>query len=245
MRSTILVLLFYLSGFASIAQAKDDSAGSPAQKIKEKFLRSKDSIDGKMLNQDTLISQARQLSDEQFRTMLVLEKQKQEQVADDNFAMRHRWRSFNFQYTASVVIFILVIIIVLAGLFFSGWQFSFTLKQLKLKEQAIKVAAEKVPAATTPAVAAGADAQPVAGEEPKPVVQQPASSNTIADLNTAFKNDLELSTTGVKVNSSVLGVIILVLSIAFFYLYIMYVYPIKYISPQPVPATTEAPADNK
>lgn len=245
MRSTILVLLFCLSGFSSIAQAKDDSTTSPAQKIKEKFLLSKDSVDSKMLNQDTLISQARQLSDEQFRTMLVLEKQKQQQVEDDNFAMRHRWRSFNFQYTASVIIFILVILIVLSGLFFSGWQFSFTLKQLKLKEQAIKVAADKVPAAATPAAASGAGAQPVAGEEPKPDVQQPASSNTIADLNTAFKNDLELSTTGVKVNSSVLGVIILVLSIAFFYLYIMYVYPIKYISPQPAPATTEAPADNK
>jgi hypothetical protein len=40
---------------------------------------------------------------------------------------------------------------------------------------------------------------------------------------------LELSTSGVKVSSPVLGVIILVLSLAFFYLYLVFVYPIAEI----------------
>jgi hypothetical protein len=40
---------------------------------------------------------------------------------------------------------------------------------------------------------------------------------------------LELSTSGVKVSSHVLGVIILTLSLAFFYLYLRYVYPITEI----------------
>jgi hypothetical protein len=38
---------------------------------------------------------------------------------------------------------------------------------------------------------------------------------------------LEISAKGVVVNSSVLGVIILTLSIAFFYMYLVYVYPIQ------------------
>jgi hypothetical protein len=38
--------------------------------------------------------------------------------------------------------------------------------------------------------------------------------------------ELDLSTKGVKVSSPVLGVIILVISFAFFYLYLVYVYPI-------------------
>ncbi|MET0984385.1 MAG: hypothetical protein ABW034_03155 [Steroidobacteraceae bacterium] len=38
---------------------------------------------------------------------------------------------------------------------------------------------------------------------------------------------LEISAKGVVVNSSILGVIILVLSLAFFYLYLVYVYPIQ------------------
>ena len=41
--------------------------------------------------------------------------------------------------------------------------------------------------------------------------------------------ELDVSATGVKVSSPVLGVIILVLSLAFFYLYLVYVYPIAEI----------------
>jgi len=39
-------------------------------------------------------------------------------------------------------------------------------------------------------------------------------------------HQLELGQTGLKVSSPVLGVIILVISLAFFYLYLVYVYPI-------------------
>ena len=37
---------------------------------------------------------------------------------------------------------------------------------------------------------------------------------------------LEVSAKGIVVNSSVMGVIILALSLAFFYLYLVYIYPI-------------------
>jgi hypothetical protein len=42
-------------------------------------------------------------------------------------------------------------------------------------------------------------------------------------------SEIEISTQGIKVSSPVLGVIILVLSLAFFYLYLRYVYPINEI----------------
>lgn len=42
-------------------------------------------------------------------------------------------------------------------------------------------------------------------------------------------HNLEISTTGLKVSSPVLGVIILALSLVFFYLYLVYVYPIAEI----------------
>jgi hypothetical protein len=41
--------------------------------------------------------------------------------------------------------------------------------------------------------------------------------------------ELDLSTAGVKVSSPVLGVIILVISLGFFYLYLVYIYPISEI----------------
>ncbi len=56
-----------------------------------------------------------------------------------------------------------------------------------------------------------------------------------ADLKTTDKegnrgvSTLEASTSGIKVSSPVLGVIILVISLLFFYLYLQYVYPIEEI----------------
>lgn len=43
----------------------------------------------------------------------------------------------------------------------------------------------------------------------------------------ATENTLELTAKGLKITSSVLGVIILTLSLGFFYLYLVYVYPIQ------------------
>lgn len=45
----------------------------------------------------------------------------------------------------------------------------------------------------------------------------------------ATSTQLDVSATGLKVSSPVLGVIILVISLAFFYLYLVYVYPISEI----------------
>lgn len=55
-------------------------------------------------------------------------------------------------------------------------------------------------------------AAPVSGLPPTPALHQ-----------------MEIGKTGVKVSSPVLGVIILVISLAFFYLYLVFVYPIKEI----------------
>ncbi len=49
------------------------------------------------------------------------------------------------------------------------------------------------------------------------------------DLQGGSGTELELSTSGIKVTSPVLGVIILVISLAFFYLYLIHVYPIREI----------------
>ncbi|HCT21961.1 MAG TPA: hypothetical protein DIW54_00900 [Chitinophagaceae bacterium] len=46
-------------------------------------------------------------------------------------------------------------------------------------------------------------------------------------------NSLELSMQGVKINSSVIGLMILALSLGFFYLYLIYVYPINHVKLDP------------
>ena len=62
------------------------------------------------------------------------------------------------------------------------------------------------------------------------------------DAFSAMKTEMEITKDGVKVNSSVLGVLILVISLAFFYMYLIYVYPIKYITPQDAQKITDVPA---
>jgi hypothetical protein len=54
----------------------------------------------------------------------------------------------------------------------------------------------------------------------------PPAADAAAGPN-PLATQLEISAKGVVVNSSVLGVIILGLSLAFFYLYLVYVYPIQ------------------
>ncbi len=51
----------------------------------------------------------------------------------------------------------------------------------------------------------------------------------VPGLPSAAVHQMEIGKTGVKVSSPVLGVIILVISLAFFYLYLVFVYPIKEI----------------
>ncbi|MCB0683950.1 MAG: hypothetical protein KDC32_24045 [Saprospiraceae bacterium] len=41
-----------------------------------------------------------------------------------------------------------------------------------------------------------------------------------------LKTELEATTSGIKVSSPVLGVIILLISLLFFYLYLIYIYPV-------------------
>ncbi len=61
-----------------------------------------------------------------------------------------------------------------------------------------------------------------------PRAREPAPPAPAAEPTSAIplQTRLEVSAKGLAINSSVLGVIILALSLAFFYLYLLYVYPI-------------------
>lgn len=60
-----------------------------------------------------------------------------------------------------------------------------------------------------------------------PVRREAAIDAPDDSIRTTLTTQLEVSAKGVVVNSSVVGVIILTLSLAFFYLYLVYVYPIQ------------------
>jgi hypothetical protein len=57
--------------------------------------------------------------------------------------------------------------------------------------------------------------------------RSPAKDGAPADRPSPLATQFEVSAKGIVINSSVLGVVILGLSLAFFYLYLVYVYPIQ------------------
>src|SRR5262245_44563462 len=66
-----------------------------------------------------------------------------------------------------------------------------------------------------------------AARRPAPPVPATDDKNAAGAPQLSLATQLEISAKGVVVNSSVLGVIVLALSLAFFYLYLVYVYPIR------------------
>jgi len=116
------------------------------------------------------------------------------------YHMRHEINAYEFQYFTSVVIFIMVIAIVTLGLLLSYKQF--TLNERLLSESRERAEAYKLLAKDKP-VAEGEPTEPV------------------------FTNSsLEFGKDGVKINTAVIGLMILAISLAFFFLYLQVVYKI-------------------
>jgi hypothetical protein len=121
------------------------------------------------------------------------------QYREDGYA--YRSRVFDWQLNSSRMIFGIVVLLVLAGLCFAAIQFYVAMVTASHARGRAATAAKADPKAAPPPVESAQQASPLATQ-------------------------LEISAKGIIVNSSVLGVVILALSLAFFYLYLVYVYPI-------------------
>jgi len=111
---------------------------------------------------------------------------------------RHRQRVFAWQLISSKVIFVLVTVLVFSGIYFAALQFH---EGMRRRAEA----SAKASASSTTAMGGKIADKPEAPEVTK----------------------ISASEHGIEVSSPVLGVIILVISLAFFYLYLLYVYPIS------------------
>ena len=129
--------------------------------------------------------------------------------------LKHRSRVFMWQFISSVVIFIVVILLVGVGIYFSWVQFTNSqqgdrvgpLKRKKLTRTLVKKES------TSDLGGNAESASPHLEDETK--------------TESAQVTQIEASLQGIKVSSPVLGVIILTISLLFFYLYLYFVYPIE------------------
>lgn len=116
----------------------------------------------------------------------------------------HRRAVFDWQLLSSKVIFAVVILLVAIGVYFSWLQFMASGQAGGPAGPAAKAGATKTRTA---------EAGQEAGDERK--------GGRLRDLTSSFKGP-----GGFEVSSRVLGVVILVISLAFFYLYLVHVYPV-------------------
>lgn len=129
-------------------------------------------------------------------------------------SVAQRRRTFEWQALSGRLIFALVMLTVLSGLIYSGFQFYYSIQEIKFRRdiflQREKNFASRVELVKTlgPEVALNPDI--------------PALQNS--------STEAEFSMEKVRINSSLVGVIILVISIAFFFLYLHFVYPINILN---------------
>lgn len=123
-----------------------------------------------------------------------------------------RWQKvFGLQYIMSIVIFIMVILIVVAGLYLSYKQFEFTHEMLRKHHDTKKAVISQGPGSTAT------------------ITDATAAPQAETDIALTGSTNFEISKDGIKINSAVIGLIILAMSIAFFFLYLEFVYPIHQI----------------
>lgn len=114
--------------------------------------------------------------------------------------LQHRSNTYSWQLVSSKIIFVVVILLVFVGLYFSWLQF-------RLSLQPRPTAVSAMTAGTKPE------------EAPGTALTQSAVVMAVTEISAGRD--------GIKVSSPVLGVIILVVSLLFFYLYLVYIYPIS------------------
>lgn len=115
-------------------------------------------------------------------------------------AYQHREKVFAWQHRSSQIIFAVVIILVFTAIYFSWLQFRQSLEPRRIKA-------------------------------PKQARQSAAATKGTDDIaaREVGATQLEASVKGIKISSPILGVVILIISLLFFYLYLVHVYPITEI----------------
>ncbi len=133
--------------------------------------------------------------------------------------------AYQFNRTQSVVIFILVICLVSVGILFAAIQFYISLKSVKLRSDISDIIEEK-PKSNIPII--------------KNLLKEKVKKNDGAtSVPSDGETSIKISYEGVEVKSSILGIVILALSLAFFYFYIIHVYPLNTVNDFEKPAQKE------
>ena len=133
-----------------------------------------------------------------YESLLRHEAFEKERFAYDVFRFDDNKDSFTFQNIQTWVIFVIVMLLVISGVYLAYLQFKLDEKKALAQLEIQKLLAR--------------------------------NSATELQLGTSAgngENSLEVSISGIKITSSVIGLVVLAMSFAFFYMYVLHVYDLK------------------
>jgi hypothetical protein len=157
-------------------------------------------------------------------------------LAHERWRLQHWERVFDQQYVCSWIVFGVVIVLVLTGMWMS-------LMQFRRVDAAPAVKPATPPPPTEPTAAeetmAGIPAEtdtPAAAKDEKRGTGQ--ATSVVLPAPAPVIHEVSLDAKGLKVSSPTLGVVILALSLSFFFLYLKFVYQISVVDTEPKQAAT-------
>jgi hypothetical protein len=134
--------------------------------------------------------------------------------------LKQREKIYEWQFWTGIVVFIVMIGIVVAGISMSWlqfWAYYRQLRQLTLRE----VRTNAIATTAVPSV------EGVGGKSEVPSNQSEAATAGQTELTKQLSQNIKLSATSLEITTPIVGIIILALSLAFFFLYLHFVYPIQ------------------
>ncbi|MEO0801420.1 MAG: hypothetical protein AAFY57_03985, partial [Cyanobacteria bacterium J06642_2] len=137
----------------------------------------------------------------------LIESGEEPYIEDETFPLwleEHYVKVFQWNYMSSIVMFFLVFIVVCSGIVLSYWQFYSSLSR-------------------SGAIAIDSSEDRNSNDDVEHL------KKSISD---EYRYELEISKAGIKISSSVVGLVTLTISLAFLYLYLAYVHPINILNLQ-------------
>jgi hypothetical protein len=153
---------------------------------------------------------------------------------NDAWALRHSQRVYESQFWASIAVFLVSIGIVVVGLYMSWLQFyAYYRQQLHAPPAQAQL---KSVAKTTVLTPSGDSAKTMVPPTPPTDTAATGSvSQALPEGNASgaseltkqsTQSELEINPSGVKITTPIIGIVILTLSLVFFYMYLHFVFPI-------------------
>lgn len=149
------------------------------------------------------------------------------QIDHEVWALKQRQKIYAWQFWAGIMVFVVSIGIVILGMYMSWLQFDAFYRHSMSSQVGSSTSVDSA-SQTVTTVTQLAQSAATAGTAvtPAPRPSTPADGPPGGIVQREI-NQIELSSAGVKIATPIVGIIILTLSLAFFYLYLAFVFQIK------------------